>query len=127
MLIEAEKLALNKRACELRGICWHEIVEIKHTEDYGDLYKCRCGHKGLLCEEVNPDFTTDAGKVELMRLMDKFPEFEVSLFSIFDAEYHSYRPQDRRIIFNKYLYLVKDTTGLLLKAAVEWMEEHHVK
>ena len=109
--------AKNRRVAEWLGIPWHELVN--HIPDgiIGDAGKCVCGkvHFVSSLKRLNPDFTSDAGKVELLRLMaarvdyHDFIEFmESRLYGDWVAE-----------LFN----LFTDTTGLLLKAAVEWMEE----
>lgn len=61
---------LNKELCWLLGICWHE-----HS---GGMYSCACGKTfdsidWLLqhIERCNPDFTTDSGKIQLLREMMK--------------------------------------------------------
>jgi hypothetical protein len=96
----------NKELCELLGLCWHEPIP--------DIC-CKCGSR----EPFNPDFSTDSGKIELLRLMPV--EFVESLFSISEVEYHSYRPEKRMIVFAKFIDLITDTTGLLAQAAREWL------
>ena len=113
-LTEAEKLALNKRACELLGICWHEFYTI--DEEIAIMPCCsKCGK--YISKLHYCDFTTDAGKVELLRLMEKYESEE------------QVHPDDSFLVsVNCGNYgcipsmLITDTTGLLLKAAVEWME-----
>ena len=100
-----EKNALNKRACELLRICWHSI-------DLGeDVFCQKCGDYFV----SNPDFTSDSGKVELLRLMRKRTDFDDFLRSLTGG----ICGPEREILAT---YII-DTTGLLLKAAVEFLEE----
>ena len=119
-----DKTALNKRACELLGICWHENIwhdpqEIEEVIFYDKCYDC-----GKLLRDCDrPDFTTDSGKVELLRLMkserrgeswDKFTEYLI--------RYIWPRDIPSEFLALAIEKLITDTTGLLLKAAVEFME-----
>jgi hypothetical protein len=72
----------NKRACELLGICWHEYTY--KANDF--LYECSCGFKiSVPCEDVilehvkssNPDFTTPAGRIQLLEIMSKREDWYV--------------------------------------------------
>jgi hypothetical protein len=79
----------NRELCELLGICWHE--------------------------QPNPDFTTDAGKVRLLRILrnrddwHKFAKFcgfdEIQANSLFRIDY------------------ILDTTGRLRDKAIAFLKE----
>ena len=119
-MTDAEKLALSKRACELLGIEWHELVN--HVPDgiIGDAGKCICGKIHFLStlKKVNPDFTTDAGKVELLRLMRKQEYWEDFKFEL------AVRKHNKESLNSAINNVVDCILGdsLLLKAAVEFME-----
>jgi hypothetical protein len=110
-------LALNKRACELLGICWHEAIanNDKYYEATHEGWRCSCG-RSVPCINRNPDFTTDPGKVELLRLMMQ------------REDWRNFR-DGYLCVHGDYIpcKLITDTTGLLLKAAVEWMESQLTK
>jgi hypothetical protein len=64
---------VNRRICEKLGICWHEAV----------IYDgCSCGFSTLtfltahLETHPNPDFFSDAGKVQLLREMGKLENWQ---------------------------------------------------
>jgi hypothetical protein len=92
---------LNKRLCEKLGICWHEQVD-------GQTLQCKhCGNPMLFPWQQHPDFTTDAGKVMLLREMLKrkdWPEFYRSLkWSVFVEDY------------------ILDTTGQLRDKCIDFL------
>jgi hypothetical protein len=96
----------NRELCELLGICWHEPIA---TPD-GESIRCICGKihwwRGY---PDHPDFTTDAGKVMLLREMRKqedWKKFYNSLhWSTFAEDY------------------ILDTTGLLRDKAIAFLKE----
>jgi len=58
-----------------------------------------------------PDFTTDSGKIELLRLMMKRDDWPK--FAHYVGTHNGAFPLD----------LITDTTGLLAQAAVEWLRK----
>jgi hypothetical protein len=74
---------INKKICELLGICWHEVIEIKQrkrTEGgkiyYDERYECKkCGER----HPRNPDFTANAAVLP-KQLQDKVSAKEYSQF-----------------------------------------------
>jgi len=125
-LTNTEKLALNKRACELLGICWHEPIfdGSRICLHCGALLAYGKANDPLSKEEfnvmANPDFTTDAGKVELLRLIRKQKDWYYFVKQM-DIGLVRRNPIGERFTLLNTEYIL-DTTGLLLKAAVEWME-----
>ena len=93
-LRKAENIRKDKFICEKLGICWHEWVE----------YKCRfCGE--FDCVE-NPDFTSEAGRVQLLKLIDNIHEWNLHLRSIWP-----------HIVIG----WIKDDTGKFRDAVFEWL------
>jgi hypothetical protein len=99
----------NRELCELLGICWHEGTLVIYARE-GNVIECsKCRSR-----DSNPDFTTDAGKVRLLRILrnrddwHKFAKFcgvdEIQANSLFRIDY------------------ILDTTGLLRDKAVEFLK-----
>jgi hypothetical protein len=72
---------LNKELCQLLGICWHEPKGIGFLSDmcicggcYGDDRK---GNSTMSdhCKRCNPDFTSKASRVQLLKLIRKHKHF----------------------------------------------------
>lgn len=121
----------NQFVAEKLGRCWHDIQDHHGTEKYG-LGSCsKCGETFTAIhfsdwshEACNPDFTTDAGAVELLRLMMKREDWkqfhrELRGAMIWDEirEAHIYFSID-------VLYIT--TPGALLDAVADyfgWKEE----
>jgi len=85
----SERIALNKELCGLLGIPWHEVVD----ED-ADLMYCSCGEMGgdingfeVHCNRLNPDFTTEAGRVQLSKIMWKRKDFDKFLREQINGSY----------------------------------------
>jgi len=91
----------NRFVAEKLGLCWHE-----YDPDY-DVYckKCR-----VSIGDGNPDFSTDAGAVELLRLMMERPSW---------WEFISEAWGTRRDTFEDCFKIIT-TPGALLDAAAEW-------
>jgi len=89
---------INRELAELLGLCWHEPIP--------DIC-CKCGSR----EPFNPDFTTDPGKIELLRLMMKRDDWPK--FAHYVGTHNGAFPLD----------LITDTTGRLAQAAVEWLRK----
>ena len=52
---------VNKRLCELLGICWHEQVDDQTLQ-------CKhCGAPMLFPWHQNPDFTSEKGRIDLLK------------------------------------------------------------
>jgi hypothetical protein len=102
----------NRELAELLGLCWHEY---DHWE--GRKQVCRCG-KGLWyfdapVEWGNTDFTTDPGKIELLRLMMERNE---------DSDFLKFATENQQTYALYVLQdLIVDTTGRLAQAALEWL------
>jgi len=93
----------NKELAELLGLCWHEC---NYTVcDY--------------CTE-NPDFTSDAGKVQLLRLMMERDDFEDFFDHIKGSFYNQIHLRKENMIPLDY---ITDTTGKLRDACLEWLKE----
>jgi hypothetical protein len=102
---------INKELAGLLGIPRHRTGKAGYCEV--------CGHHS--CFKHNPDFISDAGKIELLRLMMKredWPEFCNSIG-------HSYAT--KKIPSSAYYYIwmvyILDTTGRLAQAAVEFLRK----
>ena len=90
--------ALSREFCELTGICWHEI-----NDPCLDVYCKKCRSSSA----INPDFS-DAR--EVIKVMRKRGELRQFLYTLAIAPYYFVKSD-----------LIEDTTGLLLKEAVEFM------
>lgn len=100
-----EKDEKNKRLAKLLGLEWHELT------DNG--YCHTCGHHS--CFVVNPDFTTDAGKVQLLREMMKQEGYDVFIIENGSISKHG-RHLDCILVD-----LITDTTGKFRDACLEWL------
>jgi len=101
----------DKDIAKALGLCWHEITGYVGN----DIPSCSCG-ENLYGNTVhkNPDFTSDAGKVQLLREMMKREDFyEFMVKSSIGIGYKSYN----WIGINYIL----DTAGKLRDAAWEWL------
>ena len=85
-MTQQQKDELNKQLCGLLGICWHETGGVG-VEENGRIYsQCRIckkifrdrewGYNELGYESSNPDFTTEVGRVQLLKLMMKIKNYE---------------------------------------------------
>ena len=91
-MTQQQKDELNKELCGLLGICWHEVTTTPCS--YGYMHRCSCG---VLAPDgnvfidpekhSNPDFTSEAGRVQLLKLMferkgfDKFIDLMVNPYN----------------------------------------------
>lgn len=106
---------INRRFVELLGppLCWHEEVE---SHDFGmDGYSvCSCGEED--CYKPNPDFIADPRLVlvEMMKRED-WKEF-VETAGVWSNRTTGMMSEHILIDY------ILNTTGLLVTAAVEWLE-----
>jgi uncharacterized lipoprotein NlpE involved in copper resistance len=101
---------LNKELAKLLGLCWHDLKQV-HPIEYGTLTCMKCGEN----DPDYPDFTADAGNVQLLRLMMKHKKYKK-----FREEY-LFNDCTTGDVFIPINYIT-DTTGKLAKAALEWIE-----
>ena len=80
-MTQQQKDELNKELCGLLGVCWHE-TRGDALGRIGD-NRCSCGKEFLMHSELrshikesNPDFTSEAGRVQLLKLMMKIKNYE---------------------------------------------------
>ena len=99
----------NKRICQILGIEWHEELD---PDGY-----CSCGQYHTVTNPVpvNPNFTTDAGKVQLLREIRKLPNHKEFLY--FLTRKSTMVIEEINNILRDY---IEDTTGKLLDAFLEW-------
>jgi len=57
----------NKKLCELLGIHWHEWKKVA----FDQVEECECGRCRLFPWQDNPNFLSDSGRIELLRIMEK--------------------------------------------------------
>jgi hypothetical protein len=103
---------INKELAELLGLCWHRNKIQLYS---GGEIRYSCENCGSM--DYNPDFTTDSGKIELLRLMMKREDWERFKFQI-ECQGYDHIPGNC-----VKLNLILDTTGLLAQAAVEWLRK----
>ena len=104
----------NRQVAEWLGIPWHTLTE----QGPGRPPICSCNGRETIQSQYhldqNPDFTTDSGKVELLREMMKRDDWE---------EFYMYVGCQRLLPYGFPPVLIIDTSGLLLNAAWEWLKE----
>ena len=108
---------LNKELCELLGIVWHEM-KIKIGDRVYN--QCLCGFFAdssndakKHVKENNPDFTTDSGKVQLLREIRK--RDWVGLIEKIGMRYHPAYSQSRAretIYYIEAAFILDDTDKL---------------
>jgi len=112
------------------GGCWHERISSR---------LCSCGFVPTGFEIIeshisynNPDFTSDVGKVQLLREMEKREDWSEFLHSILedhtndgnDATGIYFNVPDSWIMLHLFsINLILDTTGKLQDAAWEWLRK----
>jgi hypothetical protein len=117
---------INRELAELLGLCWHEY---DHWE--GRYQVCRCGVKYFYSDKpvdwANPNFTTDSGKIELLRLMKNQEDWRDFLSSVgYCASIGGF--WNGKVYIPKWedwisVDLITDTTGLLAQAAREFLRK----
>jgi hypothetical protein len=104
---------LNKELCELLGICWHER---KIPSCYNKCQKC-----GYIAKDINtmdnPDFTSDSGKIALLREMMKRKDSYG--FFLYNGEVKT--SWDGRDLYNISVDYLLDDTGKLAIAARDFL------
>jgi len=104
----------NKELAELLGLCWHEAVELCKLGHIRP--SCTCGYSCKTWAGIDthikanrPDFTTDAGKVQLLRLMMDNQKW-IEQFELLP---------------NCWLLIsyITDTTGKLRDVCLDWMRK----
>jgi len=103
----------NRELAELLGLCWHERITSR---------LCNCGFIPTGFEIIenhisynNPDYTSDAGKVQLLREMEKREDWLNFLNKV--GLGGGYR---RRLSI--YIEYILDTSGKLRDAAIEFLK-----
>jgi 50S ribosomal subunit-associated GTPase HflX len=115
---------INRELTELLGLCWHDYQEKSHEEwNVMVCQKCGIETNGLEAQFQkywNPNFTTDSGKIELLRLMmkrenaDDCIQTQDFLETIGKSGILNIEDMVR-------VDLILDTTGLLAQTAVEFL------
>jgi hypothetical protein len=111
---------INRELAELFGLFWHERSD---PQDGRLIVWCTCGWESGYkydqfeelekhCKEENPYFTSDPGKIELLRLMRKRGDW---------GEFWELLYQEQGFHPNFWVFYLTDTTGRLAQAALEWL------
>ena len=66
-MTQQQKDELNKELCGLLGLCWHHFMEKEY----------RCTHCDAPDYEKNPDFTSEAGRINLLKIIDSLPNGQI--------------------------------------------------
>jgi len=84
-MTQQQKDKLNKQLCGLLGICWHEFNSkdskraLARSRIFGgsgrECKKCGIGIESEKRKD-NPDFTSEVGRVQLLKLMMKIKNYE---------------------------------------------------
>lgn len=112
---------INRRFAKLCGLCWHELTFYPVINDEFCAI-CSCGKNFRWLpfahdheRNSNPDFITDPRLV--LREMDKHPQGRLFYASLIYGI--GFDEQDDEGYISRDL--MTDTTGLLVKAAIEWI------
>ena len=108
---------INRRFTELVGLCWHEDAI---PAGLGTTRICSCGAEGWPDSCRNPDFI--AHPTLVLKEMGKRckTEYEFAQF-LFSLDIHgTYALLLRGFIDT---YILDETEGLLVKAAIKWLEK----
>ena len=114
---------INERLCELLGICWHEQVDDQTLQ-------CKhCGAPMLFPWHQNPDFTSEYGRIDLLRRMlgrDDWKSFLACLIGYKEPFWYA-----EPIMIKLFLTeVICNDTGSLAREAVEFLTkeaEHDCK
>ncbi len=112
---------LNRHFAELVELCWHEVLA---QDAYTTV--CSCGKKIPFGQSIcrNPDFISDPWLV--LREMAKKEEWPDFCWEINRRRNHQNYLNLEQVLTVDIDYVL-DTTGLLVKAAIEFMEEEEGK
>ena len=118
--------ALSRRICKKLRICWHGLVK----GVFGEFYECACGlqfdsEDGIVAHlldnhNFNPDFTDDAGAVQLLRIMGEREDgYEFISFIGGEVEFNKNGTVWKKNIPADFI----TTHGALAKAAYEFLPD----
>ena len=111
----------NQELCRLLGLPWHEHVSQKFMDDL-NYSTCSCGnsfpsiaslYKHL--KRMNPDYTSDAGRVRLLREMRKREDWSRFKHDALCMPGYDSGHDDIPI------YLILNTIGKLRDVVIEWL------
>lgn len=119
-----EREQINRRFAELCGLCWHDYIW--HSSNIGIYWECRCGHKITEWNKrkINPDFIADPRLV--LREMRWRKDWNGTFIYFIGGETHSgsnYRKVQELIPVD---YILDETEGLLVLAAIEFLPKTEV-
>lgn len=108
----------DKAICVALGIEWHESAE--DSEKVFIHVICSCG-RHFKCQDTlerhidvsNPDFSTDSGKVMLLREMEKLNDYTEFLYYA-----QAYQLGGAKYFIKNY---ITDETGKLADAVYDWL------
>jgi hypothetical protein len=124
-MTQQQKDKLNKELCGLLGICWHE--EISDLPDHFlKHHRCSCEFKTYYRTELfkhlsgncNPDFTSEAGRVQLLEIMRGRTDWFSFLWQIM-PDVPAREESGTRMLDNYIL----NKTGNLATAARDFLKE----
>jgi hypothetical protein len=116
---------INKECCEILGVYWHDV---------SDKYCCSCVRdkvpmslKALDAHNIlNPDFTTDAGAVQLLMELEKQEWYEDVALDCFHEVHPSLRSfllvASKQRMLEEIPIKLFTTPGLLATKLGEWKE-----
>ena len=127
------KAELNKRLCGLLGIPWHEVKNYEMIRDHRVISPPICSCGAIFFSDIslemhiksdNPDFTSGAGKVQLMREMEKHQDGKLFFAGLIYSGDHIEAIDDDGLISRDYLTddTSKEARERLAKAAVEFLK-----
>lgn len=104
----------NRFVAEKLGLCWHEWDWRPDTQTY----RCTKCNVYLMSIPVptNPDFTLDAGTVQLLRLMEEHKDGKLFFARLMHRGPRVEAIDDDGLISRRYI----TTPGALLDAVAEW-------
>jgi hypothetical protein len=105
---------------ELLGKCWHEWEYYSPARLCADESDNKCVKCGIWeSENPNPDYTSDPGKIQLLREIEKLLDSKLFFANLLYGPPESVEAvDDDGLIERRYF---TDTTGLLAQKAVEWL------
>lgn len=109
----------DKAIWEGLGECWHVLDDDLASSNFGSCLKCKAEllEYALLGEE-NPDFSSDSGKVMLLREMEKLPNGKLFFAKLIYSSLNVEAIDDDGYIPRE---LITDETGKLADAVYEWL------